>query len=314
MTQSSRCSRGCSSVASCRRCLPSRSAGQTTAAASASAPSAVPSSSALHPSCVSSSCTSSGLSTKTFMLAAALNARLGGGAAEAPAAASSRNAGPAASSPVQDGGGATTGPQSCWGSAIPRGAKAMEARRDRWEPSTALSPRALANVVRLGCSWRRRASRTATSAASAARAGTLVQFRKALSDLEGGGGGQRLGRSAAAPVTAAAMRAEEEELRRRRREVFRSWDGSGSGRLSLAEVGSGICQALSASYAQEGAVLYHRYYRSFIRAFEDTKHPGDDFVTPDRFARLLANLRQYATCSRSSVDAKGGGSSRATTA
>ena len=245
-----------------------------------------------------------------LMLAAALNARLGGGAsaadaaAEAPAAASSRNAGPAASSPVQDaGGGATTGPPKLLGQPPAR----FLAAPKLWKlvvtggsQSTALSSRALANVARarLQLAPPSRASADGdASAASAARVPLqLVQFRKALSDLEGGGGVQRSGRSAAAPVTAAAMRAEEEELRRRRREVFRSWDGSGSGRLSLAEVGSGISQALSASYAQEGAVLYHRYYRSFIRAFEDTKRPGDDFVTPDRFARLLANLRQYATC------------------
>ena len=62
--------------------------------------------------------------------------------------------------------------------------------------------------------------------------------------------------------------------------------------------------ALSNSHGMRATALYHRYYRSYIRAFNDAKdasrprpnHPeDDDYVTEPEFRFLLAYLGIYAT-------------------
>lgn len=46
---------------------------------------------------------------------------------------------------------------------------------------------------------------------------------------------------------------------------------TGKGSISLSETCSGILSALSSAHGREAGVLYRRYYRSYIRAFNDAK-------------------------------------------
>ena len=101
-----------------------------------------------------------------------------------------------------------------------------------------------------------------------------------------------------------------------RRALFDSWDGNGSGAISLAELGSALLATLTNEYGKAGIALYHRYYRVYIRAFNDTRdglggtndaadddvneatvsayRVGGDYITRQQFKRLLSNLRLYA--------------------
>ena len=61
-------------------------------------------------------------------------------------------------------------------------------------------------------------------------------------------------------------------------------------------------QALCGMWGREGDILFHRYYRSYIRAFNDAKDAAkkvreddDDYVTRDEFRLLLRYLSIYAT-------------------
>ena len=78
--------------------------------------------------------------------------------------------------------------------------------------------------------------------------------------------------------------------------------GQFSGYVCLAETCGGVLQALCGMWGREGDVLYHRYYRSYIRAFNDAKDAAkkvreddDDYVTRDEFRLLLRYLSIYAT-------------------
>ena len=100
-----------------------------------------------------------------------------------------------------------------------------------------------------------------------------------------------------------------------RRALFQQWDGNGSGAISLAELGTGILGTLTNAHAKAGNALYHRFYRLYIRAFNDTRdglgvvaqdaaadgavlrsafRGGGEYITLPQFNRLLNNLRQYA--------------------
>ena len=99
--------------------------------------------------------------------------------------------------------------------------------------------------------------------------------------------------------------------------LFADWDGNGSGAISLNELGTGLLKTLSLSYGKGANKLYHRYYRSYIRAFNDaragiggpdeegiTEDGGaisklplarrDAYVTRRAFRRLLLNLATYS--------------------
>ena len=91
---------------------------------------------------------------------------------------------------------------------------------------------------------------------------------------------------------------------RSRGALFRAWDGNGSGHLSLAELGGGLLCTLCDAHGDAGVALYHRYYPTFIRAFDEAKasapsrvgHPRDgDYVSRAEFAQLLRQLRLFAT-------------------
>lgn len=86
--------------------------------------------------------------------------------------------------------------------------------------------------------------------------------------------------------------------------LFRRFSSTGRGYLSLAETCSGVLSALSSKHGQEASTIYRRYYRSFIRAFNDAKdsssaRPGcpddDNYVTRSEFRLLLVYLCIYAT-------------------
>jgi len=98
--------------------------------------------------------------------------------------------------------------------------------------------------------------------------------------------------------------ADDPEHQARRREMFERFDTNGNGYISLAECGAGILLALSAVVRREATSLYHRYYRSYIRAFNDAKDAAkaraghtmdDDYVTRSEFRLLLVYLQIYAT-------------------
>ena len=100
-----------------------------------------------------------------------------------------------------------------------------------------------------------------------------------------------------------------------RAKLFESWDGNGTGSISLAELGTGLLGTLCSAYGSEGTPLYHRFYRMYIRAFNDTRagedgmandgegsgtaisgfRVGGEYITRPQFRRLLLNLRLYAT-------------------
>ena len=85
-----------------------------------------------------------------------------------------------------------------------------------------------------------------------------------------------------------AAEADNEEHKWRRQRLFSSFDTNGNGLVSLAECGAGIMLSLSNVAGRDAMSLYHRFYRSYIRAFNDAKdsavarpsHPeDDDYVT-----------------------------------
>eukprot|EP00322_Chrysochromulina_rotalis_P003281 CAMPEP_0115873882 /NCGR_PEP_ID=MMETSP0287-20121206/24235_1 /TAXON_ID=412157 /ORGANISM="Chrysochromulina rotalis, Strain UIO044" /LENGTH=304 /DNA_ID=CAMNT_0003328977 /DNA_START=24 /DNA_END=935 /DNA_ORIENTATION=- len=83
------------------------------------------------------------------------------------------------------------------------------------------------------------------------------------------------------------------QARRKRDELFLRFAPSGKGYLSLSDVCAGTKALLMSEHGKEGVQLYHRYYRSYIRAFHDAKdaaaarpgRPSDDaFVTKSEVA------------------------------
>eukprot|EP00322_Chrysochromulina_rotalis_P007453 CAMPEP_0115890982 /NCGR_PEP_ID=MMETSP0287-20121206/33630_1 /TAXON_ID=412157 /ORGANISM="Chrysochromulina rotalis, Strain UIO044" /LENGTH=270 /DNA_ID=CAMNT_0003347767 /DNA_START=24 /DNA_END=833 /DNA_ORIENTATION=- len=94
------------------------------------------------------------------------------------------------------------------------------------------------------------------------------------------------------------------QARRKRDELFLRFAPSGKGYLSLSDVCAGTKALLMSEHGKEGVQLYHRYYRSYIRAFHDAKdaaaarpgRPSDDaFVTKSEFRLLIVYLGVYAT-------------------
>lgn len=78
---------------------------------------------------------------------------------------------------------------------------------------------------------------------------------------------------------------------------------AGNGYISLAEACAGVLKALSNKWGKEGRVLFDRYYRSYIRAFNDAKDAAlartghandDDYVTKSEFRLLVVYLDYYA--------------------
>jgi len=98
--------------------------------------------------------------------------------------------------------------------------------------------------------------------------------------------------------------AEDAEHAARRRDMFTRFDTNANGYISLAECGAGILLSLSRVAGRDATSLYHRYYRSYIRAFNDAKDAAvaraghaldDDYVTKTEFRLLLRYLCVYAT-------------------
>jgi len=94
------------------------------------------------------------------------------------------------------------------------------------------------------------------------------------------------------------------EHTRLREALFLSFDSNQNGYISLAEVGGGVMLELSKTCGREAMQVYHRFYRSYIRAFGDAKdgavaRPGmpedDDYVTKSEFRLLIRYLGIYAT-------------------
>ena len=74
----------------------------------------------------------------------------------------------------------------------------------------------------------------------------------------------------------------------------------------LTQVGAGVMSTLANQHRKEAISIYHRFYRSYIRAFTDAKDAApsrpehgplddDDFVTRSEFRLLLRYLGIYAT-------------------
>ena len=89
--------------------------------------------------------------------------------------------------------------------------------------------------------------------------------------------------------------------RQRRRLLFREWDGNGSGRLSRANLTSGMLRSLCGAYGHAGTGLYHRYYRSLAKAIEDVSESAGgesvlvDGFSPSHFRALLSAFARYTT-------------------
>lgn len=92
--------------------------------------------------------------------------------------------------------------------------------------------------------------------------------------------------------------------RQRRDELFLRFASGGRGYLSLADVCAGVKSVLASEHGKAGVPIYHRYYRSYIRAFNDAKdaapararRPDDDeYVTKPEFRLLMLYLTVYAT-------------------
>ena len=77
---------------------------------------------------------------------------------------------------------------------------------------------------------------------------------------------------------------------------------------SYRQVGAGVMGTLANQHRKEALSIYHRFYRSYIRAFADAKDAApsrgehgplddDDFVTRSEFRLLLRYLGIYATWS-----------------
>ena len=91
----------------------------------------------------------------------------------------------------------------------------------------------------------------------------------------------------------------------RRGELFSRFSSGARGYLTLGEVYAGIQSLLVSHHGKEGAVVYQRYFRSYIRAYTCAKeavHPranrpaaDGDFVTKSEFGLLLVYLGVYAT-------------------
>ena len=91
----------------------------------------------------------------------------------------------------------------------------------------------------------------------------------------------------------------------RRGELFSRFSSGARGYLTLGEVYAGIQSLLVSHHGKEGAVVYQRYFRSYIRAYTCAKqavHPranrpaaDGDFVTKSEFGFLLVYLGVYAT-------------------
>jgi len=90
----------------------------------------------------------------------------------------------------------------------------------------------------------------------------------------------------------------------RREELFSRFASGARGYLTLAEVCAGVQSLLVSHHGKEGAVVYQRYFRSYIRAYTCAKEavppranwPADgDFVTKSEFGFLLVYLGVYAT-------------------
>ena len=74
-----------------------------------------------------------------------------------------------------------------------------------------------------------------------------------------------------------------------------------TGRVTLAATNGGVMRALCKMWGREGDALFHRYYRSYIRAFSDAKDAArkvraddDDVVTRGEFRLLIVYLGIYA--------------------
>ena len=85
--------------------------------------------------------------------------------------------------------------------------------------------------------------------------------------------------------------------------LWPQFDANDNGYVSLAECNGGIMRALCQMWGKEGNPLFMRYYRSYIRAYNDAKdasppRPGyeedDEYVTISEFRFLLVYLGLYA--------------------
>jgi len=80
-------------------------------------------------------------------------------------------------------------------------------------------------------------------------------------------------------------------------ELWCYFDTNENGQLSLAEVNGGVMLLLCNMWKQEGHTLFSRYYRSYIRAFNEAKAAGKrgDYLKRADFGRLISLLCLYAT-------------------
>ena len=93
------------------------------------------------------------------------------------------------------------------------------------------------------------------------------------------------------------------EFHKEKREaLWPNFDGNANGRVTLACTNGGVMRALCNMWGREGDQLFHRYYRSYIRAWSDAKDAAkkvreddDEVVTRNEFRLLLVYLGIYAT-------------------
>ena len=93
--------------------------------------------------------------------------------------------------------------------------------------------------------------------------------------------------------------------RKRRQELFTTFDTSSRGAISLAECGAGILLTLSSIHGRGAMSLYHRFYRPYIRAFNDAKDgvgplpgqpEGDDYLTRSEVSAAAVLPSANADC------------------